>query len=1043
MKIAFFNDIPGIGGGELWVLKMTRALGQRGHVVSVICPWRSQLFRRCLEEGHDVFGFSSVGGAPVCEPLYHFLKSREVDLVCCTIVAQHCEAVSLAAILEQLNSDRNGNPAILLLKTGLPPARHMSPEYYGFGGPPLVRKLHVVSAEERNQFLDWQNGARGVETFVQVMREGVDLSRFQAEAIDRAAARTSWGSSDQSLTITCVSRLAPQKGQDNLLLAAGEIVGKMPHVRFIIAGEGQDLHRLEQLRDHLGLQRHVQFAGQVDDIPSLLAASDIFCHPSLNDGMPNSVVEAMAMGLPVVASSVGGISEILEDGRSGILVAPHDIHGIKSALLRLIESPELRKTLGTTARHCVREKLDFEVLATAWERATAAEVNEFRRLGGPAPPPVSKRQTAYPVLFLMSHLRTGGEETELAILARYLDRTRFPIGVATGWAVNEPSPVTGALEKLGVPINTGCHALAGIPAKADYLANFVRTQQVRVLVACQDTRLAWAVMQRLEAGECKLIEHAGIPQEVHAIQKDRTEVLVGVSRAIAREAAPLFREPSRARYLPSIVDLSAFKTSERESLRKAYGFGDDCIIVFVGRLDAKKGINDLIDAAVQVFRDPFSARFLVIGPPDAYQPEHASHVMSRAAQELPAGRFIFAGGRNDVPSLLCAADICVLPSRGEGMSHVINEAGAAGLPVIAYDDGAASEQLDGGQSGILLSPGDREGLTAALRLLVSSPDLRTRLGNRLRERVVREYTVQRVVPQWHALLNEVTSNLSPAVYAPTLKLLPEDKEPDFPTEIQIETNTACNATCVMCPYPEVSKEFAQMRMDIGLYEKILDECAQERGLWRIEPFLNNEPFTDTRMVEWIALAKRRVPHAMVTVTTNGSLVTPKVTDRLIQTGLDGIWFSFNGATKETYESIMGLSYETVKRNIDYLLSVKPESLRVFTNMIDTIPMKGEIAENIKYWQSLGVQSGSSPFVNRAGNVKNFAELNYKRHGAGAVRVCELIFHKMYIGSNGDVLLCCMDWRRKVVLGNVRNQTLRDVWHGERYREYRRLQAQVR
>ena len=77
-------------------------------------------------------------------------------------------------------------------------------------------------------------------------------------------------------------------------------------------------------------------------------------------------------------------------------------------------------------------------------------------------------------------------------------------------------------------------------------------------------------------------------------------------------------------------------------------------------------------------------------------------------------------------------------------------------------------------------------------------------------------------------------------------------------------------------------------MDLELYEKILGECSTEKGLWRIEPFLNNEPFTDTRMVDWIVMAKQRVPHAMVTVTTNGSLLPPKVTDRLVKSGLDGI-----------------------------------------------------------------------------------------------------------------------------------------------------------
>ena len=179
MNITFFNDIPGIGGGELWVLKMVAALQKRGHSASVICPWRSQLFQACVEAGHDVFGFSSAGGTPVREPLYHFLRSRETDVVCCTIIGHHCEAESLAGIVERVNRDRPANPAVLILKTGLPPARHLSPEYYGFGGPPLVRKLYVVSEEDRNLFLQWQQGADGLERFVEVMREGVDLSRFR------------------------------------------------------------------------------------------------------------------------------------------------------------------------------------------------------------------------------------------------------------------------------------------------------------------------------------------------------------------------------------------------------------------------------------------------------------------------------------------------------------------------------------------------------------------------------------------------------------------------------------------------------------------------------------------------------------------------------------------------------------------------------------------------------------------------------------------------------------------------------------------------
>ncbi len=385
----------------------------------------------------------------------------------------------------------------------------------------------------------------------------------------------------------------------------------------------------------------------------------------------------------------------------------------------------------------------------------------------------------------------------------------------------------------------------------------------------------------------------------------------------------------------------------------------------------------------------------------------------------------------------------MLPSRGEGMSHAINEAGAAALPVVAFDDGAAAQQLDGGAAGILVPPGDAGRLVAALDALIESPELRARLGGALRARVLDQFSAQRVIPRWQMLFDEVAVDLPRTRMRSTVRRIPDHALAPFPAEIQIETNTACNATCVMCPYPEVSKEMKPGRMDAQLYEKILGECATEPAVWRLEPFLNNEPFTDVRMVDWIAMAKQRVPHAIVTVTTNGSLVTPKITDRLIHSGLDAIWFSFNGATKETYEQIMGLSFDQVKKNIDYLLDKRPASLRVYTNMIDTVPMRGEIAENVRYWQSRGVQSGSSPFVNRAGNVRNFDELNYRAHSAQPARLCELLYRKMYIGYNGDVLLCCMDWRRRVVLGNVRERSLREIWLGDRYQHYRQLHEEGR
>jgi radical SAM protein with 4Fe4S-binding SPASM domain len=1037
VNVCFFSHVSMLGGGELWVLRAAARLARAGHGVSVACPYRSALFDACLESGLDVHGCFGPAGTPFQEPLLGFLRARAIDVVYVTVVGAFCESAVLEGLVRRLNETRT-RPAIVVLKTGLPPVSGLEPEHYGWGAGPAVRRLHVVSDAVRDAFLAWApQGGTGAE-FVETRLEGVDLERFDPARHDRAACRDALGLAPHERAVTTLARLHPMKGLDNLLLAWPDVRRRVPDARLLIAGEGEERGRLESLATHLGLDGTVRFLGQVADTPRLLAASDLVCHPSLNDGLPNAVVEALAMDVPVVASAVGGLPELLDGGAAGRLIPPHDIRALERALGSLLADPAGARALAEAGRRRVRSAYSLEAHTAVLAERLGAELAEAARrpavVCAPPPPP---RTAPTPVLFLLSALRTGGEETEVAILARYLDRRRFRPLVLTAATVDEAAPAAERLQRAGIVVDEGCHALGSMAERVGYVLERIRAESVRVVVACQDTLLAYHVFQHLRPDECRLVEHAGVPGELCRIPKDRTARAIGVSRAITEQAAALLARPTDARFLPAMVDLAEMEGESRAALREAWGFGDDVIALFVGRLDAKKSVEVLIDAAARLLPSHPRLRFLVVGGPDALQPDVGRRWMADA-QERCGDRFAFVGPRSDVNRLLVASDLLVLPAHGEGMSHVVNEAGAAGLPVVAADDGAAREQLEDGHAGLIVPWNDAAALAAAIAALSADPALRERLGGRLRARVHREYAAHRVVPQWEALFAEVAAEVPPVAAAPAVLVLHDDPLPPFPLEIQIETNTACNATCVMCPYPEVTREVEQGRMDQALYEGLLDQCAREPTLWRIEPFLNNEPFTDVRMVDWIALAKRTVPHAMVTVTTNGSLLFPKVADRLARSGLDGVWFSVNGASRETYEKIMGLDFDQVMANIDYLLSVRPPELRVFVNMIETEPMRGEIAENIARWQARGVVSGSSPLVNRAGNVRNFEDLRYRPVAKAPVRICDLLYHKMYVGWNGDVLLCCMDWRRRVVLGNARRQSLRDIWHGPAYSEYRRL-----
>ena len=365
MRIAFFDDVGALGGGELWVLRACRHLADRGHQVTVVSPWRSALFQRALAAGVDSFSYLRMNGIPVYEPVFEALRRRNIDVLHCTVIGMFREAQMLSTMVDRLNRGRRRRPAALVLKTGLPPMRDMTPEHYGVDGGPAVAGLHVVSEHTRNAFLQWSS--RFAPSFVEVAREGIELERYAAPEKRRGPARARWGLGEDETVVTSVARLGAMKGLDNLLLAAQRLIDARPRLRFLIAGDGDQRQRLLDLRDHLGLGERVTFLGHVDDVPDLLAASDVLCHPALAEGLPNAIVEAMASGVPVVASEVGGIPEVVRHEDTGLLVPPHDVKALAGAIERAVSDTALSARMaGSRARRPCAKRSIWTRISAAW-----------------------------------------------------------------------------------------------------------------------------------------------------------------------------------------------------------------------------------------------------------------------------------------------------------------------------------------------------------------------------------------------------------------------------------------------------------------------------------------------------------------------------------------------------------------------------------------------------------------------------------------------------------------------------------------------------
>ena len=201
--------------------------------------------------------------------------------------------------------------------------------------------------------------------------------RFRASEVIRnmvpAAGRGSPKVSVAATRIVAVGSLKPLKAYDVLLQALAILAKQGKTFELLLAGDGPERASLESLARELAIEDRVTFLGPVDDVPGLIAGAQIVAHPSKSEGLSNTILEAMAEGVPVVATAVGAAPEIIEDGRSGLLVPPGCPESLAASLGRLIDDPDLRDRLGREGLRYVRRECDESQVADGYERL-------FRRL---------------------------------------------------------------------------------------------------------------------------------------------------------------------------------------------------------------------------------------------------------------------------------------------------------------------------------------------------------------------------------------------------------------------------------------------------------------------------------------------------------------------------------------------------------------------------------------------------------------------------------------------------------------------------------------
>jgi glycosyltransferase involved in cell wall biosynthesis len=190
---------------------------------------------------------------------------------------------------------------------------------------------------------------------VQIIYNGIDMSAFSSQSVDRLAIRREIGVNAWDFVIILVARLDPLKDHATAIRAMEHVVWHRREARLVLVGEGAELARIENMVHERTLKPYVRFLGLRTDVARLLLAADVFLLTSISEGIPLTVIEAMAAGLPVVATQVGGVSEIVEDGYTGLLAPAGDDANLAERLLRLAADPALRAQMGQLGRQRVMD----------------------------------------------------------------------------------------------------------------------------------------------------------------------------------------------------------------------------------------------------------------------------------------------------------------------------------------------------------------------------------------------------------------------------------------------------------------------------------------------------------------------------------------------------------------------------------------------------------------------------------------------------------------------------------------------------------------
>ncbi|MCK5215603.1 MAG: glycosyltransferase [Candidatus Omnitrophica bacterium] len=721
IKIMHITHSLDVGGLEQLVLNLSRQMDSSKFDVNV-CALTEQvgLADEFEKAGVEVFTRPKRAGIDwrLCDKLKKLFIEQNIDIVHSHNVGAWIYA-SVAALLARKKTIHTEHSNVFRDQ----PKRIMIEKMLSW----FTDKIICDSNKVRDFLIDKQGIAANK---TQVIFNGIDLD-YYGQTHDLNKIKEKLNINDADFVIGCVARLAPVKGHDSMLTAFCKVCAQAKNIKLLLVGDGELIEELKVLAERLRISSRVIFTGERRDIPQLLGVMNAFILTSMSEGFPLSILEAMAAKLPIIATRVGGVPEVVGHNQTGLICEKGNIEEISEAILFMANNQSDAAKMGARGYQRVKNNYNVENMKDEYEEVYSGVMGM----------PIEKKERRPKILVLTNvfpcedmpnvghYIRNQIQElryySDIRIvmgLPHDIMKARGEIQLSQGtiWD-NVKLFVTqyATLKKIGVLFSGQSY----IHATKKIVAGIYRDFPFDMIISY------WTYPEGLAANYYGrkynvpvLLRPRGSDINIFAKYKllknkivnvlKRSDKIIPVSEHLMRSIQDLGVPDEKVAFIRNAVEHDKFHPLEKYICRQALSLDpDEKMILYIGNLYPVKGIEYLMDALKIMDERNERAHVYIIGNGHLLPLVEKTMKALRHVKLHPVGTV----EHKDLNVWINAADVLCLPSIHEGCPNVVLEALTCGTPVVATNVGGIPELITCDDLGIMVPEKDAEELAKALR----------------------------------------------------------------------------------------------------------------------------------------------------------------------------------------------------------------------------------------------------------------------------------------------------------------------------------------